>query len=176
MIDTALELNELTPLSRIPILYEMALDVWDNNNVLALLTVTQAVLESAILRPKISGLAGKNNLFGIKGKGTAGESTMSTTEVIAGQMVLVHAGFAMNLSLRDSFEQHKTLLTTHSRYQRVVNSVTIKQACELMGDSGYATDPKYGRKLYNVYIQNIYPALSYTGNDANESEPNDESE
>lgn len=162
MIQQAKELDAIEPLARIPVLYKIALDVWNDNKVMAQLAVTQAVLESAILKPRISGLATKNNLFGIKGKGTAGESTMSTTEVIKGQMVLLKAGFAMNLTLLDSFEHHKDLLTRLTRYKDTINSKTIKQACENMGDSGYATDPQYGRKLYNVYMQNILPHLGTT--------------
>lgn len=57
----------------------------------ASLTIAQATLES---NWGTSGLALQvNNLFGIKGKGTAGSVEMPTTEVVNGKAVMVAASF-----------------------------------------------------------------------------------
>lgn len=143
------------PTERIQALYEIALQVWDGNVKMAKIAVGQAILESSLLKKDISGLALKNNLFGIKGSGTAGKSSMKTMEQIKGRWVSVQDGFAVNSTLRDSFIQHMTLLTTKERYRDVLSAPDVKSATIALGKSGYATDLKYGTKVLSVILKYI---------------------
>ena len=122
---------------------------YPNNPALAKLTASQAILESRLLGNP-SGLARNNNLFGIKGKGTAGTVNMRTREVYGGKSVYENAGFAKNSTLTDSFKQHRNLLE-RSRYKNVWNAKSLPEAAQAVRAAGYATDPRYPQKLINIY-------------------------
>lgn len=119
---------------------------------LAKLAAAQAVHESGLASSNgPSGLAkNHNNLFGIKGSGTAGTVNMQTGEHLNGRDVTINAGFAKNATLEDSFQQHKNLLNK-SRYSKVVSSQSFEQAAQEVRAAGYATDPSYTQKLISTY-------------------------
>ena len=123
---------------------------------LAKLAAAQALLESGIASSRgPSGLArDHNNLFGIKGQGTAGSVNMRTREVYNGQSVSIRDGFAKNATVEDSFQQHKNLMNK-PRYRSVVSSQSFEQAAHEVKRSGYATDPNYSRSLISVYNQHL---------------------
>ncbi len=123
---------------------------------MAKLAAAQALLESGIASSRgPSGLArDHNNLFGIKGRGTAGTVNMRTREVYGGQSVSIRDGFAKNATVEDSFQQHKNLMNK-SRYRRVLGSQSFEQAAHEVKQAGYATDPNYSRSLISVYNQHL---------------------
>ena len=123
---------------------------------MAKLAAAQALLESGIASSRgPSGLArDHNNLFGIKGRGTAGTVNMRTREVYGGQSVSIRDGFAKNATVEDSFQQHKNLMS-RSRYRRVLGSQSFEQAAHEVRQAGYATDPNYSRSLISVYNQHL---------------------
>lgn len=131
----------------------------DNPN-MAKLAAAQAIHESNLLN-KPSKLARSNNLFGIKGSGTAGSVNMPTWEVINGKKVNVNANFAANNSLEDSFIQHKNLMN-RPRYKNVINSQSFEDAANAIYKAGYATDPSYTKKLVNTYNKTLAPYFKTT--------------
>ena len=137
-------------MASIQILVDAALNIWEDDLIRAKLAVTQAVHESNWIKgPSL--LASKyNNLFGIKGSGTGGSVNLMTTEYEKGEYIRVRQPFAVNLSLSDSFQQHKNLIMK-PRYVSVRGSRTLGQAFQAVWKSGYATDPKYPQKLIDVY-------------------------
>jgi len=147
---TAKDLNDLSVKERINFLKQEATIIWGKDTIRRDLAVGQAILESAIRRDEISGLAKKNNLFGIKGSGTKGFVTMQTREEDHnGVSYHTNAEFASNNTLRDSFEQHRKLLYK-PRYGAVLLAITIEGACKQIVNCGYATDKLYTQKLLDV--------------------------
>jgi hypothetical protein len=119
---------------------------------MAKLAAAQALLESGIASQKgPSGLAkNHNNLFGIKGRGTAGTVNMRTGEHFNGRDVTITAGFAKNNTVEDSFQQHKNLMSK-PRYRKVLQSQSFEQAAHEVKAAGYATAPNYSQALRDVY-------------------------
>jgi flagellum-specific peptidoglycan hydrolase FlgJ len=126
-----------------------------SSEILADLAVAQSILESN-LYGKPSGLAyNSNNLFGIKGSGTAGSVVRETREYVKGKWITIQDKFAANNSLEDSFRQYKKVLEL-PRYKAVLESKTFEEAAKAVWKGGYATDPNYPSKLiaiYNKYIK-----------------------
>ncbi len=87
-----------------------------------------------------------NNLFGIKGRGDAGSISMMTTEFIGGRAVRVPQNFAAYSSPEASVSAYTQLLSGSKRYAGIVGA-TGAQAANIIGKSGYATDPNYGGKI-----------------------------
>lgn len=141
---------------------------YPNNPSMAKLAASQAILESGIGNGKPSGLAQKNNLFGIKGKGTAGSITMPTSEYINGNKVRVQAGFAANESINDSFNQHRDLMN-RPRYAGVQQAGSLEEAANAVQKAGYATDPSYSKKLTDVYNKQL---AQYFDNSEPNNNPN----
>ncbi|WP_163882480.1 glycoside hydrolase family 73 protein [Paenibacillus favisporus] len=121
----------------------------------ASLTIAQAILES---NWGTSGLARQaNNLFGIKGKGTAGSVEMPTTEYVNGKAVKVVASFRKYHSWTESIADHSKLLLNGTkdkptRYHGMLRA-DYRQAAEAVWKGGYATDPKYPSKLIAIMEQ-----------------------
>jgi hypothetical protein len=91
--------------------------------------------------------SGKNNYFGIKGKG----SVVQTTEFINGK----------ETPLRDEFKNFNSLyhcveyLVTrwykdYGAYRGVNRAKSTQECCQLLVTEGYATDPKYAQKLIKI--------------------------
>jgi hypothetical protein len=123
---------------------------------MAKLAAAQALLESGIASQNgPSGLArNHNNLFGIKGSGTAGSVNMRTGEHLNGRDVTITAGFAANRTVEDSFQQHKSLMS-RPRYRRVMQAQSFEQAAAEVKRAGYATAPNYTSSLIAVYNQQL---------------------
>lgn len=123
---------------------------------LAKLAAAQALLESGIHSSRVSGLArSHNNLFGIKGRGTAGTVNLRTREVLGGRSVHIRDGFAKNNTIEDSFQQHSRLLTRNSRYRGVLNANSFEEAADQVRRAGYATAPNYTTSLIAVYNRHL---------------------
>ncbi len=119
------------------------------------LTIAQAILEGGLRNSPPSSLALKyNNLFGIKGIGTAGQVSLPTKEYINGEWITENQGFAWNVSVEDSLQQHKEFLE-HPRYTKVLAASSFSQAATEVWKAGYATDPNYPQELIDVYNEYI---------------------
>ncbi len=147
---------------RISQLEEIIESVWNEpfkirNVKMIKITLGQAILESAILKPTISGLALRNNLFGIKARLGDKSVAMTTIEHLNGQDVSVVDKFATFKTIKECVESHKALLS-RPRYASVLNSATIESACRQLEVCGYATDIAYHSKLLtiiNKYLSNV---------------------
>lgn len=139
--------NELS----IESLVKAAKEVYDDIK-MQKVVVTQGVHESGLLSRRGPSKLAKlhNNLFGIKGTGTAGSATMKTWEHLKGRDVMVDAKFAKHNSYADSFRQHYRLMH-RSRYKPVLEAKDEYEAFKELQKCGYATDPKYPVKLKSVY-------------------------
>lgn len=124
--------------------------VYSDKPVVGELCVVQAILESNLLG-KPSGLASKyNNLFGIKKAGTNGIIKLPTKEFINGKMRTVLAAFGSNKTIEDSVKQHRQLMEL-PRYKAVMTATTFEEAAYAIYKAGYATDPKYPKKLIEIH-------------------------
>lgn len=128
-------------------------------NIAASLTIAQAALESAW---GCSGLTAKaNNLFGIKGSGTAGSCTMPTTEYVKGKPIKVDAAFRAYKNWGESISDHSKLIMNGVSWDKnLYKGVVGKRgadAARAIAAAGYATDPKYAEKLISIMNEwNLY--------------------
>lgn len=142
---------------------EMAVRSYRDTGMSAALQVAQAILETGwgqyIPVDKYTGQM-SNNLFGIKGTGSAGSIVSTTWEVYNGQSYTVDARFRAYYSPAESWQDHKDLLLTASWYDvfRAVMSDPVLGAWGLR-KGGYATDPNYPVKLINIMKENDLFAL-----------------
>lgn len=96
-------------------------------------------------------VSGKNNYFGLKGKG----STVETTEYEGGKKVSTSAEFIDFKSLEDSIKYliqrwYFDFMVGKRIYQGVDRAKNRNQAAMLLVEEGYATDPEYGKKLIDI--------------------------
>lgn len=123
----------------------------------ASLQVAQAILETGwgqfVPVDKYSGQF-SNNLFGMKGKGTAGSIVSTTWEVYNGQRYVVDDYFRAYNNVEENWRDHKELLLTRSWYApfRASMADPVLGAWGLRR-SGYATDPQYPIKLISLMKQ-----------------------
>jgi hypothetical protein len=112
-----------------------------------LLVGAQFILESA----NGSKVSGKNNFFGIKGKG----SIVKTSEYINGEWISVYDEFK---DYNTPYDCVKDLVEKwyldYQDYKGVNNAKTIKEAAEMLCSEGYATDPTYNIKLLRLVSEN----------------------
>ncbi|MFZ5816133.1 MAG: stalk domain-containing protein [Bacillota bacterium] len=135
----------------------MAVKSQEETGMAASLQVAQAILETGwgqfVPVDKYTGQF-SNNLFGIKGKGTAGSIISTTWEVYNGVRYTVDDYFRAYHSVEENWLDHKELLLTRSWYApfRAVMADPVLGAWGLKR-SGYATDPQYPIKLINIMKQ-----------------------
>lgn len=135
-------------------LIELSHEVNEDNEVLVLVAVTQAIHESK-KGTGWSDLATKyNNWFGIKGPGSVGQIDLKTKEVVKGTEHVEKQGFSVNASIEDSFKQHRRLMNK-SRYDKVRSARTPEVAFKELYKAGYATDPKYPERLLAIFNQYV---------------------
>ena len=143
-------------------------------NIAASLTIAQAALESAWGG---SGLTAKaNNLFGIKGKGSAGSCTMPTTEYVGGRPIKVNAAFRAYHNWGESIADHSRLILDGVSWNRNLYKGVIGKrgadAARAIAAAGYATDPKYAEKLISIMNEwNLYKYDESATKPAKEDEP-----
>ena len=90
------------------------------------------------------------NLFGIKaGAGWTGKTaTVTTTEVVNGEVRKVKAKFRAYDSYQDSFRDYAKLINDNPRYAQARQQTGSAQAYATeLKRAGYATDPDYAAKL-----------------------------
>lgn len=137
---------------------EMAVRSYRETGMSAALQVAQAILETGwgqyVPVDKYTGQR-SNNLFGIKGEGSAGSIISTTWEVYNGQSYTVDDYFRAYHDVEESWQDHKDLLLTRPWYDvfREVMSDPVLGAWGLR-KGGYATDPQYPVKLINIMKEN----------------------
>jgi flagellum-specific peptidoglycan hydrolase FlgJ len=123
-----------------------AIQAYKKYNILPSLIMAQAILESS-WGEKAPG----NMLFGIKWtKGCGYDSQILwTSEFIDGKIKKVKAKFRKYKNFTESIDDHAQLLLL-SRYKPVRQAKDYKDACNKVQQCGYATDPKYAKKLISI--------------------------
>lgn len=129
----------------------MALENQKQNGMSAALKVAQAAIESgwgkSIPVDRYSGLF-SNNLFGIKGTGSAGSVLIKTREEYYGTSYYIDDYFRAYKSIQESFNDHTALLTEKERYipykEVMFNSTAAAHALKRCG---YATDSSYASNI-----------------------------
>ncbi|HYG59749.1 MAG TPA: glucosaminidase domain-containing protein [Symbiobacteriaceae bacterium] len=96
------------------------------------------------------------NLFGVKGTGPAGSVESLTTEYVNGKRVQEVARFRAYRSYEESILEHARLLTTPYYAPARAAGHDLKAWTEALGPQrlGYATDPEYSQKLWQIIEQN----------------------
>lgn len=114
----------------------------------------QIIFESSGKYPGgLSGLAYNNkNLFGIKGKGTAGTSNMFSKEYDAGGDRV--SGFRAYNSYSESLNDHAKLLQNERYAKYLRNAKSVEDFARGIKAGGYATDPNYAGQLINIIKTN----------------------
>ena len=94
----------------------------------------------------------KNDLFGIKGQGTAGSTAaLSTPEYVNGKKVTQKAKFRGYNNLSESFSDYVKFLKNNPRYAKALQAATPEEYVQELQKAGYATDPKYAEKIISIY-------------------------
>lgn len=127
----------------------MAREDMKQTNILASLTIAQAILESNWGKSSLS-VEPNNNLFGIKGEYNGKYVTLPTKEFENGKWVTINAKFRKYPSWRESIRDHSDLFNRLSRYANLRGCTDYKLACKYVREDGYATDPSYTDKLINL--------------------------
>lgn len=124
----------------------------------AALQTAQAILETgwgqSVPVDKYDGQL-SNNLFGVKGTGSAGSVTSNTWEEYNGVSFRIDAEFRAYNNVSESWADHNELLLTKSRYQPFRDVMfDSTQGAWALRRCGYATDSQYSVKLINII--NLY--------------------
>ena len=109
------------------------------------LTLAQAALESGWAASPIGGY----NIFGIKGSGPAGKTSVDTKEFYDGKWVNVKDGFAKYNNFAEAVERHGKLFH-NGYYDKAVGQFAQDRSTAAFIDNIqgiYATDPKYSQKI-----------------------------
>ena len=119
--------------------------------ILPSLTISQSILESAWGTKHI-----ENNIFGIKAGGSwkGKVAIRRTREWDGSKYITVESKFRAYNSFEDSIRDYLKLIGESKRYERVTRAKNYKEACRLIYECGYATDPKYSHKLIQIIEQN----------------------
>lgn len=122
----------------------------------ASLTIAQGILESANGNSSLTVEA--NNLFGMKGTGTAGSVRFPTKEFVNNEWVTVKADFRKYNNWGESVADHSKLLVNGVSWNRNFYSAVIGKdgitAAKEIAKAGYATDPDYSNKLIKLMQEN----------------------
>lgn len=136
----------------------LAIKAMNRTGMAASIQMAQAILETGwgqyVPVDKYSGKISKN-LFGIKGKGSAGSIISNTKEEYNGVLYKVDDYFRAYNNASESWDDHKALLLNKERYQifRDVMYDYIRGAYAIRR-AGYATDSGYPGKLIKIIKDN----------------------
>jgi flagellum-specific peptidoglycan hydrolase FlgJ len=121
----------------------------------AAVTIAQAIEESNWGQSQLS--SQDHNLFGMKGTGPAGSTTLPTQEFQGGQWVSTSAAFRVYHNFAESIADHGQLLAGSGYYQQAMAVRGAPNAFANALTGVYATDPSYGSKLISLMRQyNLY--------------------
>lgn len=124
------------------------------SNILASLTIAQAILESNNGNSRLA-TEGKA-LFGIKAAGNWRGKVWTgyTLEYYDANSTVIVAGFRAYDSWEESIIDHSEFLNSKVRYAKVIGEKDYKKACKYIYEAGYATDPNYAQKLISLIEDN----------------------
>lgn len=124
------------------------------SNILASLTIAQAILESSNGNSRLA-TEGKA-LFGIKAAGNWRGKVWTgyTLEYYDANSTIIMAGFRAYDSWEESIIDHSKFLNGKARYAKVIGEKDYKKACRYIYEAGYATDPNYTQKLISLIEAN----------------------
>lgn len=130
----------------------LAINDMRKTGVPASLTIAQAILESNNGNSTLAKQA--NNLFGMKGRGTAGSIRLPTREFRNGEWITIHADFRKYHNWVESVNDHSMLFLNgvswnRDLYRGVIGKDGITASYEV-ARAGYATDPDYAQKLVKL--------------------------
>lgn len=111
-------------------------------------TLAQAALESGWARSPIGGY----NIFGIKGSGPAGKTSVNTKEFLNGRWVSIKDGFAKYNNFYEAVKSHGKLFH-NGYYDKAVDQFARDRNPMRFVDNIhgiYATDPGYSRKIKGI--------------------------
>lgn len=130
-----------------------AIDIYNQYGILPSVTLAQASLESGQGQSGLTKSA--NNLFGMKGTGTAGSVEMRTKEQDKnGKEYDTLAEFRAYNSWDESLDDYGKLMGTSSYYKGVRSAKDWKSAVSELDASPYATDINYGSKVADIIVSN----------------------
>jgi hypothetical protein len=145
--------GRLSPRNFVQLLGPVAREVARRTGVPASVTLAQAALETGWGR---STIGDARNLFGIKGTGPAGSTTVPTREHLGGRDVTVRAAFRRYHTWEQSIEDHAALLKGR-RYRRAFSATHPDGFARAIAAAGYATDPAYATSLIRLMrTHNLY--------------------
>lgn len=131
-----------------------AVEDMKTSNILASVTIAQAILESGW---GSSGLARNyNNYFGMKaGSSWTGETVdLPTRECNSNGCYATTATWRVYSSPLESLKDHSRLLANNRRYNGVVGEKDYVTAITIIKNGGYATDPDYVNKIVAIIENN----------------------
>lgn len=135
------------------------------HGVLASITISQAILESAWGRSQLS--SKYKNLFGIKADAgwKGARINMRTGEYRNGSHVMENWGFRIYNSYAESIEDHALFLVNNPRYGRCgfFDAKNYTGQANALVRAGYATSPDYAKQLIQLIEQyNLSEYDNYT--------------
>jgi flagellum-specific peptidoglycan hydrolase FlgJ len=144
--------GRLSPADFVAMLGPIARATMQKMGVPASVILAQAALETGW---GASSIGNAKNLFGIKGTGPAGSTTVSTQEYGQNGYYSTKAGFRKYNTWQESVEDHSRLLSQSSRYSKAMAVKNDpKQFAREIHKAGYATDPRYAEKLIQIMDAN----------------------
>lgn len=144
----------------------LAKKYYEKTGMSAALQTAQSILETgwgqSVPVDKYTGQL-SNNLFGIKGVGSAGSVTSNTWEVYNGVTYRIDAEFRAYNSPEESWADHKEFLNRdrYTGFREVMFDYT--QGAWALKRAGYATDPEYAIKLMRLIEQYNLDELDKVG-------------
>jgi hypothetical protein len=114
--------------------------------VIAHLGATQSSLETGYGK-SVKG----NNIFGIKGNGPAGSTTVPTVEEINGKKVTITDKFRVYHNWVEAAADYVDVLLKGERYAKIFDANTVEDAIEIQGKTGYSTWSSYGPDCLKIY-------------------------
>lgn len=146
----------MKPAEFIPRIAPYAVADMQHTRIPASLTVAQAILESGWGESELTKRG--NNLFGIKGTGSAGSGSYRTAEYKPdGSKYYIDTHFRHYNNWGESIADHSKLIINGTRdkpnrYHGVLGA-DYKIAAHAIRAGGYATDPRYPQQLINLIEQ-----------------------
>ena len=122
-------------------------------NILASITISQAILESGWGSSELYQNA--NNYFGIKWTEGCGfdKYLRSTKEIVNGKEVTIEAYFRKYNSIKDSILDHAIFLQKNNRYKNLIGDIDYVSVANKLYQDGYSTSPQYPNKLTTLINQ-----------------------
>lgn len=110
------------------------------------------ILAQSALETGWGGKAPGHNYFGIKSHNREGGQNLTTTEYVGGAPVKKVQSFREYSGPKESIQDYANFILQNPRYQEAMKAKSIEDQIKAIGSSGYATDPRYGKKLRAVAL------------------------